>query len=146
MSNLFYTSIDGIVIDLAIEDRVTLIGGDSATGKTFIINTFKNAIENKGVVKECSVDISRFVIIDNTFSIENINLVREKSIVFIDKYDIFSKEQKKRIWDKMRNVSAAWIIMTRNADIPTRSIKGSYGRKELRINSVNANEVIITFK
>lgn len=145
MSNLYIKSVANVVIDLAIKDRVTIIGGDSGTGRTYLTSIIKAAIKNRGFTLESNVDVARFVVIEDELNIENVNAIKEKSIVFIDRYDGYSEENKRRIWQKMKNVSAAWIIMSRYPDIPQYAVNGGARCEELKYVK-NQSEITFCFK
>lgn len=102
----------GDKIHLGINERVNFIGGESATGKTLLINSIKNIVKNPIVVSESNVDISRFIVIDDELNLSVLNEVKDGSIVFIDRYDIYSENAIKKIEKKMQEVKAAWLIMS----------------------------------
>ena len=94
MTNLFMEgfhmkSKDGTVIDIPINAKVSIIRGDSATGKTKMIK-FMSDIIAADEVASCNIDIDRIrVIRDNSeFKLFINSKELREHIIFIDKFDI----------------------------------------------------------
>lgn len=70
-NKIHYETKDGLVIDFQLRDRITVISGESATGKTLLCNFIRKVANNKNKTKDyCATNI---IIIDTT----NINLMYE---------------------------------------------------------------------
>ena len=117
MGELIVKSTGGTNIKLELSDRLTFIGGESGSGKTYMIRTIKGVSRNSSSLKESNIDVSRFVIIEDENSLQ-LKAIKDGSVVLIDRYDCFSQAAKKSIWNKMKKVKATWIVMTRSADFP----------------------------
>ena len=145
MSKLIYISaINNIKFDLDITARVTFITGDSGTGKTYLVSVIKKALLNKVATKYCSINMNRFVIIEDDLTISNLVNLKDMSVVLVDRYDCFSIESKKKLWNKMKTANAAWIIMTRYLDFPQYAFKDMYSIEELEYKR-DKNSLVLSF-
>ncbi len=145
MGKLICKSENGVEISFDINEKITVIGGYSASGKTYIINALKNAKKNSYNLYS-NIDVSRYIIIDDELNISNVNNIKNDSIVFVDRYDSFSNESKQAIWDKMKKTSAIWVVMSRNPDFPNglscsiksfKELTHSYGGKYIKFSLVD---------
>ncbi|MBR1453195.1 MAG: hypothetical protein IJ593_00900 [Lachnospiraceae bacterium] len=121
----------GNEIDFDIKDRLTFIGGNSGTGKTFVIDIVKDMKLNGYEVGDSNVDPSRFVIIDSSLNIAVLKEVKDGSIVFIDNYDSFPEDSKKKVIKAMFKYAAIWIICTRYPKFPYGTCYSKDSYKEL---------------
>lgn len=106
-------------IELDIDERLTIIGGDSGTGKTYIVNALYGAVRNPGIIKIDGINTNKLVVCRDEDAILNIKN-KHKYFIVIDRYDSFSVETKKFIAKEMERCDCTWLIMSRYADIRTR--------------------------
>ena len=125
-----------IKISLNIEERITVIGGNSGSGKTLMFNAIKDANVNSMMV-ECNVDSSRFIILSDEEDIGKLTEINDMSIVFVDRYDSFGNDIKSQIWKKMKITNAIWIIATRNPDFPKGLCCSNRSFTELKCDVIN---------
>lgn len=131
MGEIICNSINGIDLNLKIDERITVIGGLSGSGKTYLINEIKNIIKNPNS-HTINVDISRFTVIDDELNISNVIGINDNTIVFVDRYDSFAKTSRIKIWEKMQTTKAIWVIVTRNPDFPKGLCCSTKSFKELK--------------
>lgn len=84
---------NGKEINIPIKAKVTLIKGDSATGKTKMINEIIAMISNNGIlIDKCTVDIKHILVIRdaNEFKIllNSDSEYKDRKIIFIDKFEL----------------------------------------------------------
>ena len=106
------------VIDIDIREKVTLIGGDSASGKTYFITRIKHYITEtadrlvNGI--SCNVDADTLVIFEGSDlkQIQNYN----NKLIIIDRFDYLMSICKEQdyVKDLMDSDSNTYIVMSRN--------------------------------
>ena len=139
MSNYLIHLTKNIDFDMEINDRITIISGDSSTGKTFIINMMNIIIKmNKVNSVPKPLVPSDFIVCSNEDETFKINNAHHK-VIFIDRYDIFSKDVKNMINKKMSQQDNTWIIMSRGTDI---KCYGSIALKVLKSRIENGKRVL----
>lgn len=84
--NLSATYRDIVSFDLEIRKPITQIYGNSATGKTLLVNYVKNEKRNNKY-NESIEDLSNIFVFDDTFSIEDISKI-SNSLIIIDRCDL----------------------------------------------------------
>lgn len=99
MTNLFKDGLnirakDGTIIKIPINAKVSIIRGDSATGKTKLIKYLSNIIMAKEV-ERCNYDISKIKVIrdmaEYQLFVDGKTVVN--NIIFIDKFDMTNFEE-----------------------------------------------------
>lgn len=131
-----------VLMILEIDERITFIGGDSGTGKTFIIEALMDATKNPDIVKSEGLILDRIKVCaseDTTYSISNI----KGNIIFLDRYDNYSEETKKLIWKKMAKQDNTWVLMSRNPDIPKNYGFSEKSYKELKTKKASNGKTLI---
>lgn len=118
MSLITINAHDLLQINLDIKDRITIIMGDSATGKTYLINTIDAITKNPGTIKVSGIPENRLVVCKSESEVANILNCKHSSMIFIDRYDNYSTESKKKIINMMKTLQYIWVIITRNPDFP----------------------------
>lgn len=108
---------NNILMALEIDERVTFIGGDSGTGKTFIIEALIDATKNPDLVRAKGLKLNRIKVCTNEDAIYGISNVKG-NIIFLDRYDNYSEKAKELIWRQMAKQDNTWVLMSRNPDIP----------------------------
>lgn len=139
-------------IDISIDEMVTFIGGDNATGKTLLAKMLKNAKVNNLKAYKMYVDgqeysFSNIFVYMNELEAKSIYKSNVKNkLIIIDRYDSFSKDTKKEIEKEINKNNNTWIIISRHPDlkvtrgISTNSFKNLVLKKEnnkIKINIVN---------
>ena len=89
MSKISFESVDGIKIELEVDNRITFLGGNSGTGRSFLMKVLKDSQENPESIMKCDVDPQRFVFILNDEDMNETEEIADSSIVFVDRYDSF---------------------------------------------------------
>lgn len=77
-----------IEIKIPINNKVTIITGDSATGKTKMIRYISDILKNKSEIIETTINLEAIVVCKDIEDIEA--LIQQKikgKIIFIDRYD-----------------------------------------------------------
>lgn len=69
-SHLYLATADGIVFDLAIRPHITIIGGDSGTGKTLLCNLITEAKKPRNGAALGMVDVSNVRVVDSKPSLK----------------------------------------------------------------------------
>ena len=146
MAKIKYRTNQGLTIDIQMPEQFVFLGGDSGTGKTYLINNLENIITNPEILLEKNVNPNNIVLIDKQINLDRLRYIQKGSYVFVDRYDNFSNSAKKKIIEKMREISAYWIIMTRNPDIPKGL--GATGRSFCGIDIVKDkdNKIFVSLK
>lgn len=94
MTNLFIEgfhlkSKTGIQIDMPINAKVSVITGDSATGKTKMINDIAGLLRTNEIT-ECNYDLDKIRVVRDMsewrWLVQSISF--EENIVFVDKFDL----------------------------------------------------------
>lgn len=92
-TNFVIESKAGVKVEIPINNKVTILTGDSATGKTKLIRFIKSLLSDKSEIKYTTVqDICDNVIICETIE-DTLNLIDknvENKIIIIDRFDIMS--------------------------------------------------------
>lgn len=93
MTNLFSEGFhmkakDGTIIDIPINAKVSIIKGNSATGKTKMIKYIFDLIAANEIA-ECNVDINKIRVIRDNSEFKILMDIKElrEHIIFIDKFD-----------------------------------------------------------
>lgn len=98
-----------------IDDRITFIGGDSGTGKTFTIDALIDAVKNPDISNIKKSILDRIIVCKDEENLQSIRGCSGK-IIFLDRYDIFSEKAKAIMQEEMIRRDNTWIIMTRRPD------------------------------
>ena len=130
-------------MQLEIDERITFIGGDSGTGKTFIIDALIDAIKNPDIVKSEGLILDRVKVCEDEDVVCSIPDIKG-NIIFLDRYDSYSEKTKELIWKKMAMKDNTWVLMSRNPDIPENYGFSKKSYKELETKEINGKTVIYT--
>lgn len=96
------TGIKKIKINFELDYPITLILGDSGTGKTFMCNVIKQAQDNEGLVLRGRDTLNRIVVIDKGQDLDRINQYENK-IIICDRADRYSESDLNRIVNKINS-------------------------------------------
>ena len=61
--------------------------GDSATGKTLLVNCIKNEKRNNRFNNECADNLSNIFVFDDAFSVEDLSKITN-SLIIVDRCDL----------------------------------------------------------
>lgn len=132
--------------ELDINERITFIGGDSATGKTLLVNAMYDVMKNPSAsnIRGISAQNVRACKGEDTLQLA---LNNKKCLIVIDRYDIFSGKSRKILSKEIEKINYnTWIIMTRRPDFKFSYNPGvsamSFGK--LVVKKSNSDENIIT--
>lgn len=105
--------------NIDINRRITIINGDSATGKSLLIQVLETIITNKSFYANdvSGFDINSFILIKHPSELFKLQNIKHNFIV-VDRYDLFSLNEKEILWEKLKLNGNAWLIMARTGDIP----------------------------
>lgn len=98
MSSIIIKTKDGTTMELPIYDKITVITGDSATGKTKLIKwiqSCKNVYkDNPAEIIEHTMDLNDIIIIDSKESVDNL-LTSDYSYkyIFIDRFNTLNTKE-----------------------------------------------------
>jgi len=107
----------GVSITIPVHNKVSILTGDSATGKSKMINCLAELLQDNSEIDYCSVgDPNKLLICKNKKDfechIENIKLGKKealaKAIVIIDRFDTMSDD--KDILEFIRDYNAIFIV------------------------------------
>lgn len=102
-----YIKINDCEISIPIYDKITVITGDSATGKTKMINFIKaclNSVRNQAEI-ETSINLDDIIIIDDKYTMESvIKNDEKKKIIFIDRFNILVDKNILQFIQKSQNI------------------------------------------
>lgn len=117
--NIIYKD-NNVDVDLEINDNVTIIAGDSGTGKTYLFNRLKSIFKIYANNKfkpdfiYCNRQMNEFIFINND-NVNDLLLYLNNSnkhfIYIIDRAEIFFTEE---IINLINNSSSTFIIFARN--------------------------------
>lgn len=93
--------------DLELRHKLTLIMGDSATGKTTLVNTIKNANRDKRTVIESEYPV---IVVNNIDTLRDGVALGKSRIYVIDERDI--NDEFGRLYNK--SVNSYFIVITRD--------------------------------
>lgn len=131
MSSIKMEISNKVSMQLEIDERITFIGGDSGTGKTFIIDALIDAIKNPDIVKSEGLILDRVKVCEDEDVVCSIPDIKG-NIIFLDRYDSYSEKTKELIWKKMAMKDNTWVLMSRNPDIPENYGFSKKSYKELK--------------
>lgn len=100
----------GVEITIPINNKVTIITGDSATGKTKMLNYLSKLLQDKSEIIESKVKLDKvFVCMEapNLFKVVDKGI--ENCLVFIDRFDRISDDNKE-IYDFITNSSNLFVL------------------------------------
>lgn len=83
----------GISVRIPVNNKVTIITGDSATGKTKLVSYLSDLLIDKNEITETSVDLDSIIICKDKLDVEQ--LVKENvnnKLIFIDRFDTLDNE------------------------------------------------------
>lgn len=143
MSSIKMEISNKVSMQLEIDERITFIGGDSGTGKTFIIDALIDAIKNPDIVKSEGLILDRVKVCEDEDVVCSIPDIKG-NIIFLDRYDSYSEKTKELIWKKMAMKDNTWVLMSRNPDIPENYGFSQKSYKELKTKKTNGKTVIYT--
>lgn len=135
---------------------VTILCGDSGTGKTYIIDQLRVLKQTPGLLKYSGFNIDDTIIIDRESEINQLEQDKVKGkLIFVDRADKL-QEQTNKILNKLINsCQNTWILMKRfnkesiKADKQNQNKFNSdvnftrYGYKQLLVRTDNNNDIII---
>lgn len=143
MSKLILDLAKNIRVELNIDQRITFIGGNSGTGRTLLIENLIDAVKNKEVSLINRDLLDRIIVCRDSDDLPHIKNCSNK-IVFIDRYDIFTSEEKEKVSKEISRQDSTWIIMTRRPNIKCKYGIGIDSYKELVTKVENGVQVIKT--
>lgn len=110
MTNIKIETIIGESIDIPLYDKVTVITGNSSSGKTKMINWLKACKKVPKEVKYSSIDLNNIIIISDEDDIEHIiNSQTSGNYIFIDHYSFL--ENNVDLYNFIRKSKNIFIIM-----------------------------------
>lgn len=110
-TNLVIESKAGERVEIPLNNKVTILTGDSATGKTKLIKYIKLLITDSNEIKYASIaDLSNKLIVCETKNdvLELIKKKVENKIIIIDRFDLMSNNEK--IIQFMKRSSNIFIV------------------------------------
>ena len=122
---------------LDLTERITFIAGDSGTGKTYIVDALDDISKNPDIAKIEGIKPEQIVILKDSNDVHKLSNTAGK-IVFIDRYDIYTNEAKKKVWKALSSNQGIFIIMSRFPDIPYNFGFSKKSFKELKVNRAGA--------
>ena len=125
------------VIELDLEDKLTFIGGDSASGKTYLTNMIFECLAGEFEVDIHGGTLEDFLVCMNERELGQVTGKRHK-IIIIDRYDIYSRESKEKLLDAIEKEDNTWLIMTRSPDFEF----SMCSFKEIKTRTENGKQVI----
>lgn len=85
----------GVCIKIPVNNKVTILTGDSATGKTKMIKYMKELSKDTNEIEHTTVNIDSFVFCDDIQDmINNINANIKHKVIIIDRFDTMSNNKK----------------------------------------------------
>ena len=139
MSNLRIKLKKDMYLDLEINDRITVIEGNSASGKTFFVDTIDMIVKlNLKDNVPSVITPDKFVVVKNEDSALRVKEAVNK-IIILDRYDMYSKKTKKMIHKKMKEQNNTWIFISRFPDMP---VYGSATIKHLKCREENGKKIL----
>lgn len=123
---------------LDLSERITFIAGDSGTGKTFMINALDDISKNPDLALIDGIVPEQLLILKNSDDIHKLDNI-DKKIVFIDRYDIYSADAKKKIWNAMSKNQGIYVLMSRYPDLPCNYGFSKKSFKELEDKTIEKN-------
>lgn len=125
------------VIELNLEDKLTFIGGDSASGRTYMTNLIFECLAGELEADVHGGNLEDFLVCMNERELGQVTGKRHK-IIIIDRYDIYSRESKEKLLDAIEKEDNTWLIMTRNTDFEF----SMCSFKEIKTRTENGKQVI----
>ena len=80
-----------ISFDLKLRNPITQVYGDSAAGKTLLVNCIKNEKKNNRFNNECADNLSNIFVFDDAFSVEDLSKITN-SLIIVDRCDLILSE------------------------------------------------------
>jgi predicted ABC-class ATPase len=120
MINLFATDFHvktktGIKIDIPINAKVTIISGDSATGKTKMINTLSSLLQTHEII-ESSVDNDDIIVVKDMQSYKLLlHASYEYKVIFMDKFDLTNFKESIPFIENSKN----WFVLCAHRQLPS---------------------------
>ena len=152
MSKLVIHPNDRVVINLNIDQMVTILGGDSGTGKQFIQNQILDIQAQQADQKVSGYDINNIEIIQDNRLVEHIDqLGLIDKLVIVDRVDTLQAIEMDKLVSEINKCKNTWILMKRLPDTATSRTTNKlssdvnftrYGYKQLSINKSNDETVI----
>lgn len=130
MSNI-HLDLGNIIIDFNLRNRITFIGGNSGTGKTYIISLLKEYKRNKDMILKSNFNIDNMIFLEDESDISQL-FSCNKNLIFVDRFDIYSNKSKKLVYKKMSERNCTWIIISRRPSLPENYGMGLDSIVELR--------------
>lgn len=117
MKRIFYIKTKrGIEIKIPINNKVTIITGDAATGKTKMIHCISDLLKDKSEIIETTITPESVIVCKDTDDVKTLVNGEEKGkIIFIDRYD--SIEDVKPLISFIRETSNLFVIIA-HKDVP----------------------------
>ncbi|MBR1455090.1 MAG: hypothetical protein IJ593_10690 [Lachnospiraceae bacterium] len=110
-----------ITVTLQLDGGITIITGDSATGKTFFLNRLKMAIKERSLREfvKTNYDLDKTYVCLDRDSIDKM-YNREKNLIFIDRFDTIALDDKtykvnRQLIDFINDSDNIFVIMTRGS-------------------------------
>ncbi len=116
MNNTIVVRDGNVEVKLVLDSKIMIIGGESGTGKTLISHMFRNIESNQN---SCEIKLigekkERIRVYLNSFELKSISKSEcENKIVILDRYDLYTKDQKELVNKLMGECLATWIVMCR---------------------------------
>lgn len=152
MSKLVIHPNDRVVISLDIDQMVTILGGDSGTGKQFIQSQILDIQAQRDDQKVSGYDISNIEIIQDNRLVEHIDQIGLKEkLVIVDRVDTLQNIEMDKLVSEINKCKNTWILMKRLPDTATGRTTSKfnsdvnftrYGYKQLSIHKDNDITVI----
>lgn len=125
------------VIELDLEDKLTFIGGDSASGRTYMTNLIFECLAGELEADVHGGNLEDFLVCMNERELGQVTGKKNK-IIIIDRYDIYSRESKEKLRDAIEKEDNTWLIMTHNPDFEF----SMCSFKEVKTRTENGKQVI----
>lgn len=117
MSKLVIHPNDRVVINLNIDQMVTILGGDSGTGKQFIQSQILDIQAQQDDQKVSGYDINSIEIIQDNRLVEHIDqLGLKEKLVIIDRVDTLQTDELDKLISEINKCNNTWILMKRLPD------------------------------
>lgn len=123
--------------ELLIESPITILTGDSGTGKTLLFRSLVGIVNNNLQKNVQGIKLEDIRICLNEREVGNI-LNQQFKFIFVDRYDSYSSEAKRDINRSMMKYRNNWIIVSRLMEVPNLGTSG-HGVKEIKMKKQNGH-------
>lgn len=152
MSKLIIHPNDKVTIDLNIDSMVTILCGDSGTGKQYIQNQLLDIQAQQDKQRVTGFNIDDVEIIQDNRLVSHIDQLELKNkLVIVDRVDTLQDIEMHKLISEINKCENTWILMKRLPDtITSKTTNGfssdvnftRYGYKQLKVDKSNDRTVI----